>query len=83
MDVAEINRRVADIPNLPNGVKRSEIVFVEVFCCEGDFAAGQLASGKFAAIWTNSVEVEDTLGSLSKEKLNKHENTLLAYEIKK
>lgn len=82
IDVAKANEIVADASILPPNVKRSEIVFAEIMCCEGDFAAGKLASGKSAAVWKNSVEVEDTLDSL-KEKLNKHENTLLAYGIKK
>lgn len=83
IDVAAANAKVADAGVIPSGVKRSEIVFTEIFCCEGDFAAGTLASGKLAAIWVNSVVVADDLATLKKDFLNKHENTLLDYAVKK
>lgn len=65
----------------PPDTKRSEIVFKDILCSEKDFAAGVLANGKYAAIWSPAhVDIVD-----SKEELigilNKHENTLLEFGV--
>lgn len=93
MDIAALKIWIADVPAICQAVgddgkpikepyKRSEIVPKEVLCSEGEFAAFELESGKFAAIWTGHVDVaedKDELVGL----LNKHEQALLAYGVNK
>ena len=82
-DITVANKMVADAASIPEGVKRSELVFKEIICSEGLFCAGTLTNGKYAAAWANSVIVADTKESLLADYLNKHEGMLFSNGIKK
>lgn len=80
MDLDTLKKKLLDVPTI-RGASRSEAIPTKLLCSDGDFAAFQTESG-FGAIWTGHAAVvadKDELLDL----LNKHEQTLLAYEVNK